>query len=68
MDNLHNYQSKDPAGTGRSSFGSTASILKLYSVGRAAANLQVGQTELEVFPNEVKTHTDGEIKIGRAHV
>lgn len=61
MDNLHNYQSKDPAGTGRSSFGSTASILKLYSVGRAAANLQVGQTELEVFPNEVKTHTDGEI-------
>lgn len=37
------------------------SVLKLYSFGRAAANLQKGQKELEVIPIEQLSHLDGEV-------
>lgn len=45
----------EPSGTGN------ASILKPYSVGQAAANLTIGQTELMVTPTEKFTHLDGEV-------
>lgn len=60
-DNLGDYQNPNPQGTGRTGLSSRVSILTPYSVGNAAANLEVGQTELEVFPAEVRTYTDGEV-------
>lgn len=58
-DNLNNYQGVKPPGTERMNI--KGSILQVYSVGQAAANLAVGQTELEVYPSEKKTYTDGEV-------
>lgn len=39
----------------------SASILRPYSVGYAASNMQVGQTKLMVIPTEKLTHLDGEL-------
>lgn len=58
--NIQDYQKSNPAGTRTLGKGS-ASILQMYSVGIAAANLQVGQTELSVFPSESRTYADGEV-------
>lgn len=60
-DNLNDYQTANPAGTGRTSLGNKGSILQPYSVGNAAANLAVGQTELEVWPAETRSRVDGEV-------
>lgn len=61
VDNISDYQNSAPAGTKRTGLGRRASILQPYSVGNAAANLEVGQTDLEVYPAEAKTYTDGEV-------
>ena len=55
------YNDEDPAGTKTVDTGANASVLKPYSVGKAAANLKVGQTELYVVPTEKLTHLDGEV-------
>ena len=55
------YEEKYPSGTKPMETKTNVSILQPYSVGLAAANLLVGQTELSVFPNEKMTHTDGEV-------
>lgn len=55
------YTEKYPSGTKPFESKANASILKLYSVGEAAANLLVGQTELSVWPKEKQTHADGEV-------
>lgn len=55
------YNEEDPSGTKTIDTGSNASVLKPYSVGFAAANIKVGQTELRVVPSEKLTHLDGEV-------
>ena len=55
------YEEKYPSGTKPLDTKTNVSILQPYSVGVAAANLLVGQTELSVFPNEKMPHTDGEV-------
>lgn len=55
------YNEKYPSGTKPMESNVNASILQPYSVGYAAANLNVGQTELSVWPTEKATHTDGEV-------
>lgn len=55
------YEDKYPSGTKPMESKANVSILQPYSVGLAAANLLVGQTELSVFPSEKMTHTDGEV-------
>ena len=55
------YEEKYPSGTKPMETKANVSILQPYSVGLAAANLLVGQTELSVFPNEKMAHTDGEV-------
>ena len=55
------YEEKYPSGTKPLDTKTNVSILQPYSVGAAAANLLVGQTELSVFPNEKMPHTDGEV-------
>lgn len=40
---------------------SEVSVLKMYSFGRAASNLQKGQRELECVPIEQMSHLDGEV-------
>lgn len=51
------YQKQNP----RNSDGQSISILRPYAVGRAATNLQVGQTELMVIPLEKLPFIDGEV-------
>lgn len=60
-ENIMNDQSYYPAGSKPVDTKINASILQPYSVGLAAANLKVGQTDLEVWPKEKYTHTDGEV-------
>lgn len=55
------YIEEDPIGTKSLDTGANASVLKPYSVGYAAANIKVGQTELQVVPTEKLTHIDGEV-------
>lgn len=55
------YESQYPSGTKPVQSSTKASLLQPYSVGHAAANLLVGQTELSVWPSEKFTHTDGEV-------
>ena len=55
------YVNEDPSGTKSLDTGANASVLKPYSVGYAAANIKVGQTELQVIPVEKLTHIDGEV-------
>ena len=55
------YTDQHPAGAKPYKNKSNASVLQPYSVGQAATNLKVGQTELEVWPMEKFTYTDGEV-------
>lgn len=55
------YSNASPQGTNTVKTEQEASILRPYSIGSAAANIQVGQTTLEVFPSEKLPYTDGEV-------
>lgn len=55
------YSEKYPSGTKPMETNMNVSLLQPYSIGMAAANLQVGQTELSVWPTEKAGHTDGEV-------